>query len=129
MAYDVGLILRARNDVGEKRSVDMPKLTVLLENFENFEKKCKNPKYKNGTNVLSKEMKKETKRLTVHVEKGCLSDIRKRRILWKDAYQRGITDSNLDLENMLPIGVESLEVFGIESKMQGCESKLKQGQG
>jgi hypothetical protein len=75
MANDVGLIFRARNDLGEKRNFDTPKPTILIENLRKFEEKWENPKYKNGTNILSEEIKKEIKKLTVHVEKGCLSDI------------------------------------------------------
>lgn len=75
MANDIGLIFRATNDYGENRKCNTPKPADIIENFRKFEKKWKNPKYKNGTNILSKEIRKEMKKLMVHAEKGCLSGI------------------------------------------------------
>jgi hypothetical protein len=43
--------------------------------LENLRKKWENPKYNDGTCILSKGIGKEIKKLMVYVEKGCLSDI------------------------------------------------------
>ena len=75
IANDIGLIFRQRNDLGQMRRLNTAKPSEILENFSNFEKKWEHPTYKNGTKVLSKDVKKEIKKLKVHVKKGCLSDI------------------------------------------------------
>ena len=73
LANDIGLIFWQRNDLGQIRKLNT---VTPSEIFSNFEKKWEHPSYKNGKKVLkSKEIKKEIKKLKVHVKKGCLSDI------------------------------------------------------
>ena len=75
LANDIGLIFRRRTDLGHSRLHPTPDAAVILENFKKLERKWAHPKYKDGMNILNKDIKAEIKKLKVHVEKGCLSNI------------------------------------------------------
>ena len=71
-AKDFGMIFRQNGDCGEVRKMSTPSPPVLLENLETFRKRW-------NTFLRLEEMNRartEIDRLTVHIRKGCLSELK-----------------------------------------------------
>lgn len=73
-AHDLRLVFRCKTDIGKKRTMNTPNLTVLLSNMDNFISKWENAEY-NGQRILTEKTIKQLKLLKAHIECGCLSDI------------------------------------------------------
>ena len=73
-ARDMGLVFRAIGDSGIRRTEPTPCIATILSKLKSFVKKWENVIY-DGKRVLSEAAMDKIRKVEVHINKGCLSDI------------------------------------------------------
>jgi hypothetical protein len=74
MINDLRMVFRNPSDIGPNRMSNTPSPAAMLENIDKFLKKWKHQKYEEEP-VLPGQAIEELRKLKIHVENGCLSDI------------------------------------------------------
>ena len=72
---DIKMLFRDPQDKGQQRILPTPDVGILMKNLEFFIAKWRDAEV-NGWHILNEKVLKELESLSLHVTRGCLSDIR-----------------------------------------------------